>query len=309
MPTRRTFVTGLLAGLGAASPAAAQFGNLLQQLPGGGGGGGGGLDLNRLLGAAGSIFEGMQLGEKDEIQMAETMYGPLIDQSGGAYKNRRAQSALQRFAEPLFATSARPNLPWEITLLNDDAVNAWALPGGKLAINRGLMRHAAREEDLAAVIAHEIGHAELSHALSEMRTQKFSQGLTDIGREAVAHSLRDRGAAGGLTDMALEQLQGPLLQLVSTGYSRAHEGEADAHILSVFQKTGHDPRKASGFFRTLLEITPESEQTTSLYSTHPATRERIAAIEDVALKTPPAPHAAANEGWTDLKKSFPTRRG
>ena len=62
MPTRRTFVTGLLAGLGAASPAAAQFGNLLQQLPGGGGGGGGGLDLNRLLGAAGSIFEGMQLG-------------------------------------------------------------------------------------------------------------------------------------------------------------------------------------------------------------------------------------------------------
>src|SRR5690606_19887144 len=86
MPTRRTFVTGLLAGLGAASPAAAQFGNLLQQLPGGGGGGGGGLDLNRLLGAAGSIFEGMQLGEKDEIQMAETMYGPLIDQSGGAYK-------------------------------------------------------------------------------------------------------------------------------------------------------------------------------------------------------------------------------
>lgn len=304
MTTRRSFIAGLIAGAGAVSPAAAQF-----SLPLFGQGDSGGIDLNRLVGAASDIFEGLQLGEQDEIQMAETMYGPLIDRSGGAYRNSAAQSALQRFSDPLFATSARPNLPWEITLLNDSAVNAWALPGGKIAVNRGLLRHAATEEDLAAVLSHEIGHAELSHALAEMRTQKFSQGLTDIGREAVAASLRDRGPAGGLTDMALEQLQGPLLQLVTTGYSRAHESEADAHILSVFQKSGHDPRKASGFFKRLLEITPESGQTTSLYSTHPATRERIAAIDEAAAETPPPPHAARNDGWPELKRSFPTRRG
>ncbi len=306
MPTRRTFVAGLIAGIGAASPAAAQFGKLLN-LPGGGGSGG--LNLDRIIGGVTNLFEGVQLGEKDEIQMAETMYGPLIDQSGGAYKNQKAQSSLQRFAEPLFATSARPALPWEITLLNDNEVNAWALPGGKVAINRGLLRHAATEEDLAAVISHEIGHAELSHALAEMRTQKFSQGLTDIGREAVSASLADRGPAGGLTDMALEQLQGPLLQLITKGYSRSNEGAADGHILSVFQRTGHDPRKASGFFKTLLEITPESEQTTSLYSTHPATRERIAAIDEAALRVPAPAQPAANAGWADLKKSFPTRKG
>ena len=302
MPTRRSFVAGLLAGLGAASPAAAQFKLFGDQ------GSGGGLNLDRIIGGVTNLFEGMQLGESDEIQMAETMYGPLIDQSGGAYKNQKAQSGLQRFAAPLFATSARPNLPWEITLLNDNEVNAWALPGGKLAINRGLMRYAASEEDLAAVISHEIGHAEHSHALAEMRTKKFSQGLTDIGREAVSASMRDRGPAGGLTDMALEQLQGPLLQLVTTGYSRSNEGEADAHILNVFQRTGHDPHKASGFFKTLLEVTPESEQTTSLYSTHPATRERIVAIEQAATPLPAPAQPAPNEGWSDLKKSFPTRR-
>src|SRR5690349_4764255 len=88
------------------------------------------------------IQAGNKVDETQELQIGRTLYGPTIDQAGGAYKNPRVQTAMQNFAAPLFKSGTRPDLPWEITVLEDDSVNAWALPGGKIAVNKGLLRYA-----------------------------------------------------------------------------------------------------------------------------------------------------------------------
>lgn len=262
-----------------------------------------GMDIGKLIQGVTAIGEGASLGESDEIAMGDKYYATLVAQSGGAYGNARAQTALRRFAQPLLATSARKAFRWEVTLVDDDTVNAWALPGGKLAVNKGLLRYVADEAELAAVIAHEIGHAELSHTIGAVRSKKIGAGLANLASGALA-------GAGGVAQGLFDQLQGPVFELVTQGYSREDERAADQHILAVFARTGHDPARASHVFRTLLQLVPEgSEGTSSLFSTHPGTRERIANL-DAAAKTARrggASPTGARDAFAYLKSVFPTR--
>ncbi|MBL8571869.1 MAG: M48 family metalloprotease [Phreatobacter sp.] len=287
-PTRRTLLTAAAAL--AAAPAAAQ------------------VPFNTLFNAGSSVIRAMQMSEPDELALGRDLYRPLLQESGGVYANRKVQSAIQRFAAPLFATSARRNFQWEIAVVDDNSVNAWALPAGKIAINKGLVRYTETEHELAAVVAHEIGHAELSHQIQAMRRENFTQAMTAAGRDIVASQLR--GPGGALTSAGIDALRAPMHAMIRTGYGRDAEREADAHILAVFRSTGHDPAGAPAFFRTMLQLVPPgSEATTSLFSTHPGTQERIANLERAGAGLPRgAGSRATATAFAELKETFPTRR-
>lgn len=285
MTSRRSLLAGL-AGTAtlAALPARAQF------------------NLGNLINAATNVVGAYAAGEGDEIKMGESFYPQYLQKSGGATADRNAQEALRKFAQPILAAADRKSLPWEITLVDNNQVNAWALPGGKLAINSELVRQCAHPDELASVIAHEVGHADHGHSLSQIRNQALLTSVGGLGKEALSGWLGG-GALGG---EVLTALEGPLYTMILTGYSRTHEFEADAHILRIFQQTGHDPDRADDFFRTLLRLHPDNgSETTSLFSTHPGTRERIARIEDAARGQRPA-RTAAVAGWDELKQKFPT---
>ncbi len=261
-----------------------------------------GINLNKVF----DLFGATTLSEKDEILIGNQLYGKLIDRNGGAYRNRRIQSATRRFAESLLKTSERSNLPWEITVINNNAINAWVLPGGKIAVNKGLLRYAKDEAELAAVISHEIGHAELSHGLAMMKTDRFSAGISEVAKAGMALALKD---SGGLDNNLVDMIGGPFIGLMQTGYSREYEDAADQHILKVFEQTGHDPARAANFFKTLLKVTPPgTEGTTSLFSTHPGTKERIEKIETATagLSSPETPPNAGE--FKTIKRTFPTRK-
>lgn len=265
-----------------------------------------GINLNNLFSGVKSLFDGLTMDEADEIRIGETLYPRFIDKLGGAYRNRRLQMSLRGFGEDLFKTSERSALPWEITLINDNTVNAWVLPGGKIGVNKGLLRYVNHEAELAAVIGHEIGHAELSHGLSQMRSENFTKGLSRLGREALASQV---GNDRIVTDQLIDLLEAPLLEMVTTGYSEDREFEADLYLLKVFQKTGHDPSKADDFFRTLLQIMPKgTEDTTSLFSTHPGTQERIDRIQSAAEELDSSARETASADFGRLKQTFPTRK-
>ena len=305
---RRRIVAGLsgVAASAVAAPALAQF-----RFGFGGSdndsGSGLNLDLGRILQGAQDLFEGLSLGEDDEIRIGNELFGRLVDKSGGAYSNAKAQAGLRRFADPLIATSGRNKLPWEVVLINDNTLNAWALPGGKIAVNKGVLRYAADEAELAAVLSHEIGHAELSHGIKQMRSKSFNKGLTALGREAITAEMG--GSDAYMTDKLIDALEDPLFDMVTSGYSRGAEREADQHILTVFGRTGHDPSRAANFFKTMLQVTPrETEATNSLFSTHPDTQERIEKIEATASGMPAPTSPPPTDGFAAAKKSFPTRR-
>ena len=255
----------------------------------------------------GKMLKGLSLSEQDEIAMGEAYFGPIIDVQGGAYANRSVQSSVQRFAAPLFETSTRTNFAWEITVLDNNEINAWALPGGKIAVNKGLLRYIDTDHELAAVIAHEMGHAELSHALSEMKKGSFVDGLSGVTQRTLVSELK--GGASTAAGIGMGALAGPLTKLVTSGYARKSEFAADQHIHSVFQQTGHDVTKGAVFYQTLLETIPKkSKGTTSLFAGHPQTKKRLTALLEAA---PDAQFQAVHTSPQDfktLKKPFPTRR-
>ena len=301
--TRRDILTGLAAGtLGLGG---CQTGDLDIPLKIGGTE----VNVGRVFSGLGSIFEGLDLGEAEEIEMGQKLYPNLIARSGGAYRSRRAQTAMRAIFDGRMAPARERDLPWEVTVLDDDTVNAWALPGGKIAVNKGLLRYIDSEDELAAVIGHEMGHVELSHAIGEMRQEKFSEGFTTLSAEALMSQVDRGGVDGLLTDQAIEALAGPMHEMVTSGYSRGAEREADSHMVKVCLTTNYDPAEGTTFFRTLLEIIPaDSELTTSLFSTHPGTRNRIDAILAEVRSFPTPARRPASPAFAALKESFPTRR-
>ena len=299
--TRRRIVGAIAAAVttALAAPALAQFSF---SFGGSGDKKGSTIDLNKLFSGIESVFDGFNLDEKDELAIGTKLFPRMIDRSGGAYANRRAQGALQRFAEDLLKTSTRRDFPWEVVLVNNNTLNAWALPGGKIAVHKGLLRYTSNETELAAVISHEIGHVELSHGLAQMKTEDFTKGLTKIAQQTILN----QGKSGVLNDMVLDLVEDRIMNVVTTGYSRDREFEADLHILKIFGETGHDPAKAAGFFKVLLDVIPPGTAgTTSLFSTHPGTRERIARIEDAARDMPPPQQPSRASGFAAMKKYFP----
>lgn len=286
----RRFFLGGVAALGAVSvlpaPVRAQF------------------DFGSLAKGAVGLVGAYTSGESDEIAMGEQYYTDYLAKSGGAYPDRNAQEALRSFAQPVMAAAERKSLPWEITLVKNAQVNAWALPGGKLAINSALVSHCKTPDELASVIAHEVGHADLGHGLSQIRNKALVTTAGGLGKEALTSWLG--GAGGGIGAQALNALEGPLYNLILSGYSRANEFEADGKILAIFERTGFDPAKADDFFHTLLKLHPQSDNaTTSLFSTHPGTKDRIAKIE-AAASGRAGGSKSTPKGWAELKSRFPT---
>lgn len=283
---RRQLLTGLAAtGAAVSFPALAQF------------------NLQGIMQGAAKVGSAYFASEGDEVQIGQTYYPQLLEKSGGAYADGNAQAALRKFAEPLIGAADRKSLPWEITLVNSDQVNAWALPGGKLAINSALVKNCVTPDELASVIAHEVGHADKGHSLQQIRHEALLTTLGGLGKDAITAWL----GGGGLTDQILTAVEGPLYTMVLNGYSRTNEFEADQHILSIFGRTGYDPTKADDFFRTLMRLYPQSaSETTSLFSTHPGTQQRIQKIEESAKKAKRAAKAPVSSGWAELKSILPT---
>jgi len=255
----------------------------------------------------GKMLKGLSLNEEDEIRLGNTYYGPVIDALGGVYANRSVQSDIDRFAAPLFQSATRTNFAWEVTVVDNNEINAWVLPGGKLGVNKGLLRYVDSEDELAAVVAHEMGHAEKSHALGEMKKESFAEGLSGTAQKALVSEID--GTAGALAGAGVAVATGPMLRLVTSAYSRKDELEADQHIIEVFGRTGYDVRAGCRFYETLLEtIPPKSKGTNSLFAGHPDTQKRLDALLEASEGlTPSGAPTTGGQAYAGLKETFPTR--
>ena len=114
--------------------------------------------------------------ESQEINIGRENYGPSIQMQGGDYTvNPELSAYVSEIGQKLAAVSDR-KLPYEFTVLNNSIPNAWALPGGKIAVNRGLLLELHDEAELAAVLGHEIVHAAARHGAHQMERGIMLQG-------------------------------------------------------------------------------------------------------------------------------------
>lgn len=159
---------------------------------------------------------------------------------------------------------------WQVRVFEDDSANAFALPGGYVGVNTGLLEIAENQDQLATVIGHEIGHVMAQHANERASTQS----ATSLGLSVISSAAGLQGA-GGETMMAALGMGAQYGILLP--FSRSHESEADAIGLELMAQAGFDPRASVALWNNMGQA--GGAQPPAWLSTHPSHGQRIAGLE------------------------------
>ena len=208
------------------------------------------------------------MSESQEIQMGAQTH-PEVLASFGAYDDPELQAYVQELGAKIAATSERPELSWTFTVLDDPVVNAMALPGGYIYVNRGILAHFNSEAELVSVLGHEIGHVTARHSVEQMSRAQLAQ--LGLGVAAVA-SEEFRQYAG---------LASQGLNVLFLKFGRDDENQSDALGLRYMTRAGYDPYEMPKVFATLDRVTQSHglRGTPEWLSTHPDPGNRIGNID------------------------------
>lgn len=201
----------------------------------------------------------------DEQRLGESRYSPMRQQAGGDYV---ADPALQAYVARVgqsLAVHAQRDLAYEFVIVNDSSWNAWALPGGKIALNRGLLLAMQDEAELAAVLAHEIVHADAGHSANQMGKAQ----LGGLGIEILGALIDAPG-----TRQAAQQLGQISLAAVQAKFGREDELEADRFGMRYMVAAGYDPQGAVRLQQTFLSKFGGGTAN-NLFASHPPSAERV----------------------------------
>jgi predicted Zn-dependent protease len=225
---------------------------------------GGGLAACTMLGAcAGSISqqEEVQMGQQTAAQVNAQL--PMLnDPTINAYVNSLGRAIASR--------TSRADLQWQFAVVNSEVVNAFAVPGGYVYVNRGILTNASNESELAGVLGHEIEHVVRRHSVKQMeKAQGANVGV---------------GIACALTNVCQNTAAQAAIQVGGTAvfakFSRSDEQQADEGGFQNLINAGINPRGMLTFFQKLLAQEQQGGGNASAwFSDHPGTQDRIADIQ------------------------------
>ena len=205
------------------------------------------------------------IGEAQEIEMGREADKEAVA-SFGLYQDDALQQYVHALGTRIAATTERPNLPWTFRVVDDAAVNAFAIPGGFIYVTRGIMTHLNSEAELAAILGHEIGHVTARHSVSQLSKQALAQ----VGLAAGMILSPKFAQFGDLAQTAMG--------LLFMKFSRSDESQADALSVRYMMAGGYDPRRLVDVF-TMLQNLSQQEGAGRLpqwMSTHPDPENRQA---------------------------------
>ncbi len=185
--------------------------------------------------------------------------------------------AMNDIAAPLLGMSTRSALDWRVGTADSGEVNAFTPGGGVVFMLRGLVRVCDAETELAAVIAHEVGHIEHRHRIKGIMADRL---FTEIDHDLLSPRSPEYDRA-----FVLKQYEVVAADLIYIAHRRLWEHEADAFMVRVLASAGYDMRQSHSFFEKLLAMYPDDDSFNScLISTHPLTTERIARIKGLSQR-------------------------
>lgn len=207
------------------------------------------------------------MSEAQEIQMGKEA-DPQIIQQFGLYEDQGLQNYINEKGHEIVKVSHRPNIEYTYRIINSDAVNAFATPGGYVYFTRAIMAYFNNEAEFAGVLGHETGHIAARHTVAQQRNQILSQIGVIAGMVLVP----------GLAQFGEAASQG--LGLLMLKYGRDAEREADKLGVEYSEKIGYDARNMANFFKELERQTQLSgqEELPTFLSTHPDPGDRYTAV-------------------------------
>ncbi|MBI5444583.1 MAG: M48 family metalloprotease [Deltaproteobacteria bacterium] len=219
--------------------------------------------------------------EAQEVRQGEEAYPLYTQMSQGLFQDAALQAYVARVGARVAARSQRPGLPYEFNVVNDSELNAYALPGGKISVTRGLLSRLENEAELAGVLAHEVGHVAARHAAAGYTRQVLVGVLASVGMAAL-QTADSRGAdllaKGGLVAASAVLMK----------YSRDQERQSDELGTDYMTAAGYNPE---GFVQSMqaLMAAHEKEPTgvETFFMSHPLTSERVTAATQRLSRYPP----------------------
>jgi predicted Zn-dependent protease len=205
------------------------------------------------------IVQLSNVSESQEVQLGGAINQQLSRQVRIS-NNRALTDYVNQIGQRLARKSARPNLKYTFQVVDDDNINAFATMGGYVYVNRGLLKAADNEAQVAGVIGHEIGHITGRHALQHMKQAAIAQGLSVLA---------------GVDQNQLVQIGVELA--VNRPRSRQDEYDADRRGLNNVILAGYAPTAMPEFMKKLMSSNSPPE----ILSTHPAVPERVARLNQM----------------------------
>ncbi len=203
------------------------------------------------------------LSEAEETKLGLQAYREIL-QKEKLSRNRRINAMVRRVGRRIADVSNRPQFQWEFRVIDKDVANAFALPGGKVAVYTGILKYTQTEAGLAVVMGHEVAHALARHGGERISQAMVAQGVIGAGQ-----------AATGVSGPAAQQIAGLAYGLLfELPFSRSHESEADRIGLSLMAQAGYDPREAVPFWQR-MSGGKKGQAPPEFLSTHPSGTTRI----------------------------------
>ncbi|MEL7187626.1 MAG: M48 family metalloprotease, partial [Pseudomonadota bacterium] len=215
----------------------------------------------------------------DEIALGQQNYSPMQQSQGGEYDVDPGLTQYVQNVGQKVAAQSNVDLPYEFVVLNNSVPNAWALPGGKIAINRGLLTEMNSEAELAAVLGHEVVHAAARHTAQQQSRAMLMQ----VGVLGTAIAARDNDYGNLIVGGANLLAQAGLAR-----YGRGAELESDLYGMQYMAKAGYDPQGAVELQETFVRLSEgrRTDWLSGLFASHPPSRERVEANRRTAATLP-----------------------
>ena len=225
------------------------------------------------------------LGRRQMMMLPDNQLSAAGAQSFATYKKKlpiEKDSTINRYvrciADAILTAANLPADQWEVVVFKDDSANAFAVPGNKIGVHTGLIDISENQNQLAAVIGHEVSHVLAKHS-NERASQSFAlkQGL-GIAQQVL---LGGGNANSGTNQMLMSALGLGAQFGVILPFSRAHESEADEHGLYLMSAAGFDPRES---VRLWQNMSKGGAKPPEFLSTHPSGQTRISRLNQAMPK-------------------------
>lgn len=218
----------------------------------------------------------IMISPNEEMSMGATEAKKIVETSK-LTTNKLLQSRVRQIGQKIAAVSGRTDFQWEFNVIEDDTLNAFCLPGGKVFFYTGILKVTENDDQIATVMGHEIAHALARHGAERVSMQTAG----NIGAQVLATALNVPAQYQGLYAQAygITSQVGLILP-----YSRKFENEADQIGLYLMYKAGYNPQQAVRFWENMEKASKGAQKPPAFLSTHPADGERIKAIREFIPK-------------------------
>ncbi len=233
--------------------------------------------VNRLGSSLGDLFK--QITPEQEYYIGRTVAAQVL----GAYKPKpepKLTEYVNQVGQTLAQFSTRPETfgGYHFMVLDSNEINAFAAPGGLVLVTRGLLKCCQTEDELAAVLAHEIGHVANQDGLRAIKTSRLNSTLLSTASVAMNYSDAQLAEMTQAFDESIDNIKSTLMD---TGYSRRLEFQADAAAVAILKKAGYQPGALVAMLENMAQNWDVSRH--DFAATHPAPADRIAQLQKLGV--------------------------